>query len=108
MAELTGDTHRNAIRPVRTRAGGYWRITTASLADWPQQGRMVRLVTGPDGQRAIETWMLDHAGATDAQDTAGVARELSYLDAQGGRTTGLAGRRTDRNARLWLPPLPRG
>ena len=108
VAELTGDTHRNAIRPVRTAAGGYWRITTSSLADWPQQGRMVRLVTGPDGQRALETWMVDHSGRVDAEDQAGASRELSFLDAQGGRVTGLAGARRDRNARLWLPPLPRG
>jgi hypothetical protein len=108
VAEITGDTHRNEIRPVRTRAGGFWRITTSSLADWPQQGRMLRLVAGPGGQRAIETWMVDHAGGLDAQDLAGAARELAYLDAQGGRPNGFAGGRRDRNVRLWLPPLPRG
>jgi 3',5'-cyclic AMP phosphodiesterase CpdA len=108
VAELTGDTHRNEVRPVRTRAGGYWQITTASLADWPQQGRMLRIVAGPDGQRAIETWMVDHAGGLDAQDLAGASRELAFLDAQGGRPNGLAGSRRDRNVRLWLPPLPSG
>jgi 3',5'-cyclic AMP phosphodiesterase CpdA len=108
VAEITGDTHRNEIRPVRTRAGGFWRITTSSLADWPQQGRMLRLVAGPGGQRAIETWMVDHAGGLDAQDLAGAARELAFLDAQGGRPNGFAGSRRDRNVRLWLPPLPRG
>ena len=33
----------------------------------------------------------------------GPARELAYLDAQGGRPQGFAGRRADRNARLYLP-----
>jgi 3',5'-cyclic AMP phosphodiesterase CpdA len=106
IAELTGDTHRNTIAPVRTPRGGYWRITTSSLADWPQQGRMLRIVTGPGGARAIETWMVDLAGGYDARDLAGAARELSFLDAQGGRPTRRAGTRRDRNVRLWLPPRP--
>jgi hypothetical protein len=104
VAEIAGDTHRNEIRPVRTRAGGYWRITTSSLADWPQQGRMLRLVTGPDGSRALETWMVDHAGGLGLTDLPAVARSLAYLDARDGGLLGLRGRPADRNARLWLPP----
>ena len=103
IAEITGDRHRNEVRPIRTPSGGYWRITTSSLADWPQQGRMLRLVAGPDGTRALETWMVDHAGGLDSRDLAGAARELSYIDAQGGRPAGRAGARRDRNVRLWLP-----
>lgn len=108
IAEIAGDRHRNEVRAVRTTAGGFWRITTSSLADWPQQGRMLRLVTGPGGERALETWMVDHAGGLDSRDLAGAARELSYIDAQGGRPAGRAGRRTDRNVRLWLPPRRAG
>jgi 3',5'-cyclic AMP phosphodiesterase CpdA len=104
VAELSGDTHRHAIRPRRTPAGGFWQITTSSLADWPQQSRMVRLVTGRDGSRALETWVVDHAGGLDAEDLAGFGRRLAFLDAQGGRPQGFAGARGDRNARLWLPP----
>jgi len=104
VAELSGDTHRHEIRRVGRRR---WRITTASLADWPQQGRMLRLLVGPGGERALETWAVDHAGGVDGEDLAGAARELAHLDAQGGRPNGAAGRRGDRNARLWLPPLPR-
>jgi hypothetical protein len=48
--------------------------------------------------------MVDQAGSVDRADTAGWARELAYLDAQGGRPTGLRGARRDRNVRLWLPP----
>ena len=44
--------------------------------------------------------MVDHDGA----GLAGVSRELAFLDAQGGRPRGDAGRAEDRNARLWLPP----
>jgi len=104
VAELHGHSHRNEIEPVRTAAGGYWRISTSSLADWPQQARMLRLVAGPGGARALETWAVDHAGGRGTRDLAGAARSLSYLDAQGGRPNGLTGARTDRNVRLWLPP----
>ncbi|HEV3002226.1 MAG TPA: hypothetical protein VGW75_15900 [Solirubrobacteraceae bacterium] len=103
VAELSGDTHRHAIRPRRTPAGGYWQITTASLADWPQQSRMVRLVNGRNGSRALETWVVDHDGGIDARDLAGFGRQLAFLDAQGGRPQRFAGTRRDRNARLWLP-----
>jgi hypothetical protein len=51
------------------------------------------------GGVALETTMVDH----DGRGLAGVARELAYLDAQGGRPQGVAGRPGDRNARLYLP-----
>ena len=104
IAELSGHTHRQEIVPVRSRAGGYWRITTSSLADWPQQARMLRLVTGPGGARALETWTVDHSGGIGTEDLPGAARQLSFLDAQGGRPLGLRATRRHRNARLWLPP----
>ena len=103
VAEVHGHTHRHRIEPVRTATGGRWRIGTASLTDWPQQARMLRLVEGPGGARALETWTVDHAGTLGGGDLAGAARRLSYLDAQGGRPGGFAGDRADRNARLWLP-----
>ena len=104
VAEISGDTHRHAIRPRRTPAGGFWQITTGSLADWPQQGRMLRFLAGADGARAIETWVVDHAGSLDdEEDLAGFGRELAFLDAQGGRPQRFAGTRAGRNARLWLP-----
>ena len=43
--------------------------------------------------------MVDQDGA----GLAGVSRELAFLDAQGGRPQGFAGRPQDRNARLTLP-----
>jgi hypothetical protein len=43
--------------------------------------------------------MVDH----DGRGVAGPARELAYLDAQGGRPLGFAGRPSDRNARLGVP-----
>jgi hypothetical protein len=74
-------------------------IETSSLADFPQQGRMLRVRETAGGGRVVETWMVDQDGA----GAAGTARELAYLDAQGGRPQAFAGRPEDRNVRLYLP-----
>jgi len=99
VAVLSGHTHRHRITPRRAPAGGYWIIETASLADHPQQTRMVRLLRTRGGGRALETWVVDH----DGRGLAGIARELAYLDVQGGRPRQLQATPRDRNARLNLP-----
>jgi hypothetical protein len=96
VAAVAGHRHRNAIEADR---GGFWRISTASLADFPQQARMFRLSEGEGGGLVLDTWMVDQ----DGRGLAGTARELAHLDAQGGRPQGYAGRPGDRNARLFLP-----
>jgi 3',5'-cyclic AMP phosphodiesterase CpdA len=96
VAVVAGNRHRNTIEP--RRQGPYWLIGTSSLADFPMQARMFRLVRTDRGV-ALETWMVDQ----DGRGLAGVARKLAYLDAQGGRPLGEAGRARDRNARLELP-----
>jgi 3',5'-cyclic AMP phosphodiesterase CpdA len=93
VAVVAGNRHRNTIVP----RDGYWLIGTSSLADFPQQARMFCLHETATGV-ALETWMVDH----DGRGLAGVSRELAYLDAQGGRPQGFAGRPEDRNARLFV------
>jgi 3',5'-cyclic AMP phosphodiesterase CpdA len=98
IAALNGHTHRNAITPRPTAAGGYWLIATASLIDYPQQARALSIRATAGGGVAIHSWMLDHAG----DGTLGrIARQLAYLDAQGGRPQGFAGSPTDRNVVLY-------
>jgi 3',5'-cyclic AMP phosphodiesterase CpdA len=100
VAVVSGNRHRNTIEPRRVGSGGYWLIGTSSLADWPQQARMFRLRAAAGGGAVLETWMVDQ----DGRGIAGTARELAYLDAQGGRPAGFAGRPQDRNAILAIPP----
>jgi hypothetical protein len=97
VAAIAGNRHRNSIEPYRP--GGFWLITTGSLADFPQQSRMFCLREGAGGGVVLDTWMVDQ----DGRGLAGTARELAYLDAQGGRPQGYPGRPVDRNARLYVP-----
>jgi 3',5'-cyclic AMP phosphodiesterase CpdA len=96
VAAISGHRHDNEIA---ADPRGFWRISTSSLADFPQQSRMFCLRAVAGGGLALDTWMVDH----DGRGVAGPARELAYLDAQGGRPQDFAGRRADRNARLFLP-----
>jgi hypothetical protein len=98
IATLCGHTHRNRILPRATPSGGYWQIETASLIDYPQQARAVRIIETDGGGVAIRTWMLDHVGPGPL---GAISRQLSYLDAQGGRPEGFAGRTADRNVVLY-------
>ncbi len=102
IAALAGHTHRNQITPRPTATGGYWLVNTASLIDYPQQARALQVVETEGGGVAIQTWMLDHVdpGAGWAWP---ISRELSYLDAQGGRPQGFIGGRLDRNVALYVP-----
>jgi len=94
IAVLSGHTHRNLIEP----RAHYWLISTASLIDYPQQARALRVIRTAGGGVAIQTWMLDHAFPGDLGT---ISRELAYLDAQGGRPKGFAGGRLDRNVTLY-------
>ncbi len=98
IAAVSGHTHRNLIEPRVSAAGGYWLISTASLIDYPQQARALRVVKTAGGAVAIQTWMLDHTAPGDLGE---ISRHLAYLDAQGGRPKGFAGGRLDRNVTLY-------
>jgi hypothetical protein len=98
VAALNGHIHRNRIEARPTAAGGYWLISTASLIDYPQQTRAIRVLATAGGGIALQTWMIDH---TFPGTIGEISRQLSYLDAQGGRPNGLAGGHLDRNLTLY-------
>jgi hypothetical protein len=98
IATLSGHTHRNEVVPQQTSTGGYWQVSTAALIDYPQQARALRVVATAGGGVAIQTWMLDHVFPGELGT---ISRELSFLDAQGGRPGGFAGGRLDRNVVLY-------
>jgi hypothetical protein len=86
VAALSGHTHHNRITPRPTPAGGYWVIETASLIDYPQQARAIRVMATRGGGVALQTWMLDH---TLPGDLGTISRQLAYLDARSDRNVTL-------------------
>jgi 3',5'-cyclic AMP phosphodiesterase CpdA len=98
IAALSGHTHRSRITPRPSRAGGYWLIATSSLIDFPQELRALRLIEQGTDAAALETWMIDHSPDAGIGD---ISRQLSYIDAQGGRPQGFAGGPLDRDVRLF-------
>jgi 3',5'-cyclic AMP phosphodiesterase CpdA len=103
IAAISGHIHRNQIVARPTSAGGYWLISTASLIDYPQQPRALRLLATAGGGVAIQTWMLDHVFPGDLGT---ISRQLAYLDSQGGRPEGFSGSRLDRNVTLYRAAVP--
>ena len=100
LAALWGHTHRNRVVARPAPNGGYWLIATASLIDFPQQARALRVLETAGGGTALETWMLDHV-SNGPGGLGDIARSLAYLDAQGGRPQGFTGGARDRNVRLF-------
>jgi hypothetical protein len=98
LAAISGHIHRNQIEPRHTAAGGYWLISTASLIDFPQQARALRIVGTDGGGVALQTWMLDHVFPGQLGT---ISRGLAYLDSQGGRPNGFSGGPPDRNVILY-------
>jgi len=101
LATLAGDTHHHRVRARRTPAGGFFLIQTGALADFPQQARSLRVRETEGGGAVLETWVVDTSGAGRVGALADTARELAFLDAQGGRPGGNRERRADRNVRLF-------
>jgi hypothetical protein len=97
---LNGHIHTNRIQARSDRSGrghgGFWEVTTASLVDWPCQGRIVELYDAGDGLLAIACTMVDHEGS----ELAALHRELAGNAPAAGFATGRSGDRIDRNVIL--------
>jgi hypothetical protein len=98
IAWICGHTHRHRIKYFGSDSNqGFWQIETASLIDWPQQGRTIEIFINEDEQICIATAPFDHQGVThqdfkkiditDINHLAGLSRDLAVNDWQ--RRTGL-------------------
>lgn len=65
IAWFAGHDHDNRVRYIGTEGvNGFWHILTASLIDWPQQGRIVEILLDGD-DLVIATSVIDHDSPTD-------------------------------------------
>ena len=86
---VAGHVHFNAAIEHRNQSNNFWEITTASLIDWPQQGRILEFVNTGDSIAIIST-VVDHNSLLgydpqmplDIPHMAGISRLLAANDYQ--------------------------
>ncbi|MHB1986491.1 MAG: TIGR03767 family metallophosphoesterase [Acidimicrobiales bacterium] len=110
---LNGHRHRNEIvAHASLGGGGYFEISTASVADWPSQGRLVEIVANKDGTLSVLTTMLNHLGppssslhaaTCESDQLASLHRELAGNVPRSGFASVLEGSALDRNCELVIP-----
>jgi metallophosphoesterase (TIGR03767 family) len=108
---LNGHRHLNDVRPRPAPGGGtggFWEVSTAAIADWPCQARVVELVTRGDGELTVLATMVDADVPADPEEgepvghLASVHRELAANHPAAGLGRGTEGGATDRNVALRL------
>ena len=93
VAWICGHTHQHKITHFKSETNdGFWQIETASLIDWPQQGRVIEFYIDDTNQLCIATTLFDHQGTiasdyttsdlSDINNLAGLSRVLSVNDWQ--------------------------
>ena len=114
VAWVAGHIHENAVTPFkRPGGGGFWEVSTASVADFPQQTRLVDLVDNRDGTLSIFGTVIDSAAPAQAPDPgpaagldtaqlAALHRTFAFNDPQGA-LNGRPGALESRNVELLLP-----
>lgn len=68
IAWIAGHIHAHAALQHGDATGGFWEITTSSLIDWPQQGRILEFLRVSDQgtpQIAIVSTVVDHIAPLD-------------------------------------------
>lgn len=109
IAWVSGHIHRNYVRPLASRSGGFWEISTSSVMDWPCQARLLEVVDNADGTLSIFSTALDHeapvapAGTSGSLELAAWHRELAANDPMGVGGFNAHGEPGDRNVELLLP-----
>ena len=108
---LNGHRHVNEVQPRRDRSGrtnGFWEVSTAAMADWPCQSRLVEVVASGASEIAILCTMVDSDVPADPDGAEGrgclaaLHRELASNNPFSGAGFGREGQRRDRNLALRL------
>lgn len=106
---LNGHRHLNDVQPrpdPTGRTGGFWEVSTASMADWPCQSRVVELVSNGDDEVSILCTMVDGSAPADPEGAEGLEhlaslhRELASNHPFAGAGGGTEGKPADRNVAL--------
>ncbi len=87
-AWIAGHVHTHMAIRHGTDERCFWEITTASLIDWPQQGRVLEFALEPDGAIAIASTVYDHGAPLEwsaqrldsHRDLAAISRVLAVND----------------------------
>lgn len=83
---LSGHTHVNKITPRPGESGGFWEVSTGSIAEWPVQFRGIEISAGTTWIR-LRTTMVDSQapaapnGSLSLEDLASLHREIAANDA---------------------------
>jgi 3',5'-cyclic AMP phosphodiesterase CpdA len=105
IALVCGHDHRHHIQAFRNPArpgGGFWQIQTASLMDYPQQGRILEIFDRGNGTGAIRTFVLNQ----QAKGQLGKNARASFQSAAREQFDG-SGEAQDRNVELiFQMPVP--
>lgn len=109
---LNGHRHVNHVWPrpdPAARTAGFWEVSTAAIADWPCQVRLLELVANGDDSLSILSTMVDADVPADPGEAAGLARlaavhrELAANDPFSGLEPFREGGPKDRNVVLLVP-----
>ncbi|WP_193071822.1 metallophosphoesterase [Brevibacterium sp. FME37] len=105
---LSGHTHINRITPRPGSLGGFWEISTGSIAEWPVQFRGIEILA-EEKNLHLRTTMVDLQapaapdGSLDLRDLASLHREIGANDAGSVGGLNAEGARCDRNQDLIVP-----
>jgi hypothetical protein len=106
IAWLVGHDHSVRVRAIRGADAahpGYWEIMSGSIADFPNQSRVIEIVDNGNGTLSILGTMIDYE-ATNCFERR--FRRLAIMDFLSGWETEHRGGNNDRNVELVIPIPP--
>lgn len=71
---VSGHTHVNRVTPRPGPSGGFWEMSTSSVAEWPVQARLVELGVTPDGRPVVRATCVDSAAPATPETAEGLWR----------------------------------